>query len=99
MRLLEKTDDINALSRKIAECEQIKNYITTSGKEDPENCVIAYSLSEIEEACQKIFPEMMRRLQRAQTSEETFCALSDIREELRHVVYHIKDSKFFNLII
>lgn len=98
-RCLGKTDDIMSLSKKIERCKQIKKYDQPTFNGDPESWVIAYSLSEIEESCQKISKELVKKLTQAETSEKAFCILSDIREELRHVFYHIKDSKFFRHIL
>ena len=98
-RLLRKTKDIVSLSKKIAESEVVKKYDQSSSKKDPESWVVAYSLSEIEESCQKISIDLLKKLVAAETTEQVDCVLSDIREELRHMLYHIKDSKFFKIII
>jgi hypothetical protein len=98
-RLLKKTKDIVSLSKKIAESEMIKKYNQSSSKKDPESWVIAYSLSEIEESCQKISIGLLKKLADAETREQVDCVLFDIREELRHILYHIKDSEFFRNIL
>lgn len=98
-KLLGTTKEMLELSKKIANCEQIKEYDKSGLKEDPESWTIAYSLSGIEESCQKITQDLLNKLNQAESPQEVFEVLSDIREELRLVLYHIGDSDFFKIII
>ncbi|HJZ23915.1 MAG TPA: hypothetical protein VJ201_05640 [Candidatus Babeliales bacterium] len=98
-RLLGKTKEMLELSKKISNCTQIKKYDKPDLKGDPESWVIVYSLSEIEESCQKITQDLLNKLNQAEKPQEVFDVLSDIREELRHILYHIKDSEFFKIVV
>lgn len=96
---MSKTKETLELSKKIANCAQIKKYDAPDLKGEPESWTIAYSLSEIEGSCQKITQDLLNKLNRAEKPQEIFDVLSDIREELRHILYHIKDSEFFKIIV
>ena len=75
-------------------------------KKLPEHCSFAKSFykkrgSEIEESLERILKEYCPKLSigdidnfSEQRLEEVFDTLHAIREELRHVTYHIQDSEF-----
>lgn len=59
---------------------------------------VAYSLIEIAESAEKI-AAMVNDLRKLTTAEECEELVSSLKEELAHLVYHVKDSGLFSSIV
>jgi hypothetical protein len=59
---------------------------------------VLYDLNEIIESLEKILSEMWPKLRDTATTEVAGDTLFEIREELRHILYHIESSSYFSII-
>lgn len=64
------------------------------GGDEPEARTLAYSLLEIEESCRRY----VEHLGKLEVVDDAARQLEEIREELRHIAYHIRDSRFLRVI-
>jgi hypothetical protein len=64
--------------------------------DEPEARTLAYSLLEIEESCRRFIEQLDALFARA--PQHALPELEGLREELRHIVYHIHDSRFLRVI-
>jgi len=64
--------------------------------EEAEAGALAHALLDIEESTHRIYDELLPQITRGQPRGKTIeKCLFDIAEELRHVMYHIRDPLFF----
>jgi len=67
-------------------------------------CILAHTaaglnLGELEESFNKFLHEQLPKLTNDQTStSELYDVLLDIGEEFRHIIYHIRDPKFYKYL-
>lgn len=82
-----------ALERRLAECPAVKKL---SGENWDEASTLVHSLADLEESFVKYANELLPRLLAAGSDQDAIQdVLGDIGDELRHVLYHIQDPKFF----
>lgn len=62
--------------------------------DDSEARTLAYSLVEIEESCRCY----LDRLAKLEAGEDPLGQLEEMSEDLRHILYHIRDSRFLRVI-
>ena len=64
--------------------------------EEPEAATLAYSVVEIEQSCGRLI-DLAEALQ--ETREDAIAEpLAEFREELRHVIYHVRDSAYLRVV-
>jgi hypothetical protein len=67
---------------------------------EPQSATIAHSLSDMERSFRRTLDTLLPRLlDRSLTTEGLSDALLDIGEELRHILYHIHDPKYFDYLL
>jgi SUMO ligase MMS21 Smc5/6 complex component len=67
---------------------------------EPQASTLAHSLTDLEKSFREILETQLPRLTDESLSPDQLNdVLLDIGEELRHVLYHIKDPKFFDYLI
>jgi hypothetical protein len=84
------------LGRRLAGCSDVTRF--NDGQRE-ESEALAYALADIEEALRSILEKHLPKL----VDPEADCSilnasLLDIGEDLRHVLYHVKDSKFYGYL-
>ncbi len=85
-------DSIKKLSQRIKSSEVIAKH----GQEwEDEETVLAISLLEIEESFRKIFDVLLPRIESETRIDPV---LWEIGEELRHIIYHIHDTRYFSYL-
>ena len=85
--------DLNALAEVLNRCEEVRRYDAEGEKQA---WTLAHSLLDLEQSFRTFLNEQLPRLRDGRlTAEETREALFEIGEELRHVLYHIRDPQFF----
>lgn len=90
---LSNPEQIEQLAKCLDQFRSINRFDVGNEKEA---WTLVYGLSEILGSCDKIRNEHLPLLLRKDLTEERAQEiLFDIGEEFRHVLYHIKDSKFF----
>ena len=93
MALLESTEDMLRLTDRLSRCENVTRLDTP---EEPQGWTLAYHLSHLEESFHAFLDRQLPRLlDESLTNDEVLDALFDIGDELRHVVYHLRDARFF----
>ena len=95
------TKELNEFQKlkKLAEKLQQYKFISKFDSDnEPEAWRLAHSLSDLEESFKEILDNYMPALYEADSEAAIQDALLDIGEELRHILYHIKDPKFFDYL-
>lgn len=95
-RMLEDYTAIKRLAEKLQKYECVSKL---DSDDEPEACRLAQSLSDLEQSFQEIINNCLPALLKADNEEAIHDALLDIGEELRHILYHIKDPKFFTYLL
>lgn len=66
---------------------------------EPQSATLAHSLTDLEESFRELLETLFPKLlDESLSSEQLNDVLLDIGEELRHVLYHIRDPKFFGYV-
>jgi hypothetical protein len=66
----------------------------------PESGTLAHSLTDLEQSFREILDVLLPKLvDESLTPDQLNDVLLDVGEELRHVLYHIKDPKFFGYLL
>lgn len=85
------------LERRLADCSAVKN-LSSEGWDEASTLV--HSLADLEESFDRYANELLPRLLAAGADQDAIQdVLGDIADELRHVLYHIQDPKFFRHLI
>lgn len=93
-RYLGTAEEIKSLSKYLLNCQYLQKITTQTDKEAWD---LALTLSEFEESFGKFLCDQLPNLIRHQKDKSKLDdLLLEIREELKHVLYHILDSDFFN---
>ena len=92
MKIFKDSLEINKLAEKLQKYECVSKF---DSENDPEAWRLAHSLSDLEESFREILDNSLPALREANNEEALNNALLDIGEELRHILYHIKDPRFF----
>ncbi|HXD30443.1 MAG TPA: hypothetical protein VN643_04985 [Pyrinomonadaceae bacterium] len=86
--------DFMALAALLQQCPEVTRYDTA---EEDEASTLAHDFADLEESFREIlfslFPQLMNR---DVDSAKRYDLLLDIGEEFRHILYHIKNSKFYD---
>jgi hypothetical protein len=67
---------------------------------EPQGSTVANALSDLEDSFSAVLNDLLPKLlDQTKSAEELDTVLLDIGEELRHILYHIKDTKYFGYLI
>ncbi len=67
---------------------------------EPQSATIAHSLTHLEKSFREVLETLLPKLLNGSLNgNQLNDVLLDIGEELRHILYHIKDPKFFGYLI
>jgi|TARA_B110000908_G_scaffold126595_1_gene148536 hypothetical protein len=90
------TEKLNKLSKNLSKSEKVNSL---DGKKNIESSTLAHAFLDITESTSLITKELIIKLMSDKISEnEVDDILLDIGEELRHILYHIKDSKYYSYL-
>jgi hypothetical protein len=90
-------EEAESLRRRLAQSAFVSRL---DGDEHEEAGAIAYGLGDIAESCQEILDQRLPALRRPGISDEEIEELLiEIREDLRHILYHLSESRFFALVM
>jgi hypothetical protein len=96
-RRLSGVKGVTALAEKLSACADVTKF---DEGEEREAWALAHALSDLEEAFVKIMDEQLPSLiERDLTPSEIYELLLDIGETLRHIIYHIRDPKFYGYLV
>jgi hypothetical protein len=95
-KILGEMDQVKALAGVLSRCPQVTRY--DSGTER-EAWTLALALSDIEESVERIYVEQVPKLLETEiTPAEIYETLLSLGEELRHILYHIRDPQFYRYL-
>lgn len=95
-RMLQDIADISALAERLSRCESVRR-LDENGEE--EAWTLAHAFSDLEQSFQTVLQDHLPRLtQDSLEPEEASDLLLDIGEELRHILYHVHDPKFYRYL-
>ncbi|MDX1920437.1 MAG: hypothetical protein SFU25_06840 [Candidatus Caenarcaniphilales bacterium] len=97
-KVSQNIQDLNFLAEKLARNKSLIKF-NNPNESEPESWSLAYALLELENSCSKFTKELLPKLVSENLSEDEINdLLHEIGEELRHILYHIKDSKFYSYL-
>jgi hypothetical protein len=68
--------------------------------DEPQGGTIAHALSDLEDSFQVVVNELLPKLlDETKSDADLDGLLLDVGEELRHILYHIKDTKYFGYLV
>ena len=67
-------------------------------KDEPVEWETAYALCHILSSTRTIEKQLVTAILAATSQDEAANALHEIREELRHILYHIRDASYFSVV-
>jgi hypothetical protein len=93
MEFLEK---LKIITENLAKCERVTKYSTF---EENQADTLGNALIDIEEALTKINQQIPKLYLKKLSEEEVDDIILEIGEELKHIIYHVKDSKAYNYLL
>ena len=86
--------------RRLAEnLEKCKKVVDLNHDEERESWTMAHAFADLEGSFRRILDAYLPKLMAPEVAgEDVHDVLLDIGEELRHILYHIKDTRFFAYI-
>lgn len=95
--LLNDPGALKELAERLSRCREVTKHDRGS---EPEAWTLAHTFHDLEESFRKFLDDLLPELLSPNVSEsETYELLLDIGEELRHILYHIKDPQFFRYLV
>lgn len=95
-RVLEAPEKVRKLADQLGKCPQVQ---ALDEGEEKEAWTLAHSFSDIEESFLAFLEgQLPRLLENGLEASEVYDLLLDIGEELRHILYHINDPKFYKYL-
>ncbi len=85
--------------KELAEKLQGYSFVSKFDDDEPEAWRLAHSLCDVEESLNEILNKFLPVLRKSDDAEAINEALLDIGEEFRHILYHIKDPKFYRYLL
>lgn len=92
---MEYLKKLNRIKLNLDRCERVTRYST---KEEDQSDTLANSLIDIEESSRKIINKISGLYLKNLSVEEIDDVVLDIGEDLRHILYHINDTKVFDYL-
>jgi hypothetical protein len=91
--LLQDREAIAELTKRLSDCPLVTRY----GPGEPETLVHAFS--DLEESLHEFLDVQLPKLADPSLQGEALEALlMDVREEVRHILYHLRDPEFFRIL-
>ena len=96
-RLLMTPENARQLAERLQRLESVTQFDQPG---EPQAATLVHSLTDLEKSFREITDALLPRLlNKSLGPEQLNDVLLDIGEEFRHVLYHIKDPKFFGYLI
>lgn len=94
--ILKDMKNVAILAQHLSLCPKVTRY---NKGEEKQAWTIAHAFRDIEESFHKIFDvEIPILMDNSKDPNELYQTLLDIGEELRHIIYHIKDVELFKYL-
>jgi hypothetical protein len=95
-RLLGDAVVLKGLAERLSTCKAVTKFDVC---EEREAWTLAHAFADLEESFRRFLEEQLPRLAQGQLKEsEVHDLLLEIGEEFRHILYHIKDPKFYRYL-
>lgn len=96
-RLLESASEVKRLAEILSRCKAVTQFDTD---EEKEAWTLAHCFADLEASFQVILDQHLPELlSLSRTDQETEDLLHDIGEELRHILYHLKDPRYYRYLL
>lgn len=95
--LLKNAEVIKGLAQRLQGNRKVRQLGSRHEKpsEEAEAWTLAHAFSDLEESFHKFLDVLLPRLLRAKKGDEIQDLLLDIGDEFEHIIYHIRDPKFY----
>lgn len=95
-RLLGTVAELKALAERLSKCRDVAKLDQGDHREA---WALAHAFADLEESFGRILDDQLKKLTAGELGEsETLDLLLEIGEELRHVLYHIHDPRFYRYL-
>ena len=84
------------LFEKLNRCAEVRIYDAT-GETEAER--LTHALIDCDESFKKVANELLPRLMNEKDEKAMADLLEEIREEIRHIAYHIHDSRYLRIVV
>lgn len=96
-RLFDDATKLGALAERLSRCPDV---IRFDDKEEQQAWTLAHTFADLEESFLNILDRLMPALMAEELDPSQVTALLlDIGEELRHILYHIRDPKYYAYLL
>jgi len=93
---MEYSEKLKMLAQNLRKSEKVNSF---DSLEERESETLAHSILDIEESCKTLLNNLFPKLEPTTLSQDEINELLfDIGEELRHILYHINDTKFYDYL-
>jgi hypothetical protein len=93
---MEYSEKLKILAQNLRKSEKVNSFDSV---EERESETLAHSFLDIEESCRTLLNNLFPKLETTTLSQDEINELLfDIGEELRHILYHINDPKFYDYL-
>jgi hypothetical protein len=92
---MEYIKKLKVLNHNLRKCERVTKHST---KEEDQADTLANALIDIDESVQKINEHITKLYLKELSKNEVDDLILDIGEELRHILYHISDTKVYDYL-
>jgi hypothetical protein len=96
IRLLADVGDWKRLADKLSLCAVVSKHDTAHERE---GSTLAHAFADLEESFFEFHGRLARLLKEDLSPDLTYEVLLEIGEDFRHILYHIKDPKFYRYLI
>lgn len=94
--LLQDATYLKSLAERLSACPEVTRL---DKGEEKEAWTIAHSFADLEGSFRKFLDEQLPKLMNGELpAADTYSLLLEIGEELRHILYHIRDPKFYRYL-
>lgn len=97
-RLLEDVESWEFLAKRLATCAKVTQYDTDQRREA---ATMAHAFADLEESFRVFLDQHLPKLlqKKDMTPDEVTEVLLEICDEFRHIMYHVKDPKFYAYLL
>lgn len=92
------SNNIDRVKKLAKQLEKLKKIQVLGSEGEPGYWKLAFTLTEIEGSVANFLNELLPKLLKEQSEEELDNTLLEIGEEFRHIIYHLKDSDYYNYL-
>ena len=92
---MEYIEKLKVITHNLEKCERVTKHST---KEENQAGTLAHALIDIEKSIQEIKELIFKLYLTRLTKDEVDDLILDIGEELRHILYHINDTKVYDYV-